>query len=226
MENTIANMPLKDYEALVGSTAGIVTVASFFAPAFICKTVIKKGSTENVDPMPFIGGMSMSILMLQHGLILKDPAMIPVNVFGFILNLIYFSIYYHYSTERGQLWLTLGKAATFVAVLIGYAQWEYEHKVEFRFGLITTSIMFALISAPLLSLGEIIRTKNSASLPFPLIVSSLFVTSLWLLYGIIIENIFVQFQNAVAFLLCLGQLILCIIYPARDDSKDKAKKAE
>ncbi|RZF40143.1 hypothetical protein LSTR_LSTR010095 [Laodelphax striatellus] len=40
------------------------------------------------------------MLMLQHGMILNDPAMIPVNVSGFTLNFIYFAIYYLYPDDK------------------------------------------------------------------------------------------------------------------------------
>jgi len=40
--------------------------------------------------------------------------------------------------------------------------------------------------------GEIIRTKSTATLPFPIILSGFIVTFEWLLYGIIINNIFIQ----------------------------------
>lgn len=46
----------------------------------------------------------------------------------------------------------LGKGAALTAVLIGYAQWESEDLVEYRFGMIVTVLMLTLIGAPLLSL--------------------------------------------------------------------------
>lgn len=39
--------------------------------------------------------------------------------------------------------------------------------------------------------GEIIKNQDTGSLPFPMILSGTVVTSLWLLYGIILENNFI-----------------------------------
>ena len=41
--------------------------------------------------------------MLQYALIVGDPAMINVNVFGLITNLAYISVYYTYSNEKVKL---------------------------------------------------------------------------------------------------------------------------
>lgn len=216
-------MVLEEYKDTVATIAGLTTIAQFFSPVFMCKDIVSKGSSKDVDPMPFIGGMVMSILMLQLGLILQDPAMIPVNIFGFSLNLIYFFIHYTYSTDRASLISKVTKGIALVAVLVGYANWEHADNVEFRYGIIVTLLMLCLVGAPLLQLGEIIKTKSTAGLPFPLILSGSVVTFLWLLYGIIIKNVFLQVQNLVAFTLCATQLSLFVIYPSTGKDAEKKK---
>lgn len=37
--------------------------------------------------------------MIKNGLLMNDPNIIPVNIFGFVLNLVYFSIYYTYTAD-------------------------------------------------------------------------------------------------------------------------------
>ncbi|KAE8573075.1 sugar transporter SWEET1 [Halyomorpha halys] len=221
-------MPLQDYKELVGNVAAVVTIAQFFSPVSIVRKVIVQKSTKNVDPVPFIGGLGMGIVMLQHGLILNDMAMIPVNIFAFVLNLIYLSIFYKYHDDKSGLLMLLGKVLAGAAVMVGYAQIEQRidaARLEFYYGLIVTLLMFALIGAPLFNLKEIIETKNTEMLPFPMIVSGAVVTFLWLLYGIILDNIFIKVQNVVGLLLCLVQLSLFVIFPSKP-SADKLKKKE
>nr|BAQ02382.1 SWEET sugar transporter [Nilaparvata lugens] len=217
-------MALEDYKDLVATVASVTTIAQFFSPVFICKEIIQKGNTKDIDAMPFIGGMVMSLLMLQHGMILNDPAMIPVNVAGFTLNFTYFAIYYLYSHERDSLHGKLAKGVALTAILINYAQLENEKNVEFRFGIIVTVLMLTLIGAPLLQLGDIIKRRSTKGLPFPLIFSGTVVTFLWLLYGIIIKNVFIQFQNVVGFILCAIQLSLFAIFPNSSEDEDKKDK--
>lgn len=37
--------------------------------------------------------------MIKNGLLMNDPNIIPVNIFGFLLNFIYFLVYYTYTPD-------------------------------------------------------------------------------------------------------------------------------
>ncbi|XP_046678612.1 sugar transporter SWEET1 [Homalodisca vitripennis] len=217
-------MVLAQYKELVGTAAAVTTIGQFLSPLFVCKKIVKNGSAKGMDPMPFIGGMAMSVLFLQYGIIIDDPAMIPVNIFGFVLNVAYSICFYMYTTEKTEFLSSVGKVSAVTAVLVGYALWEKQDLVEFRFGMIVTVLMLALIGAPLFSLGEIIKNKSTESLPFPMIAAGTVVSTLWLLYAIIIENVFMQVQNIVALLLCLIQLSLFVIYPSTQPKVVEEKK--
>ncbi|KZC12210.1 Sugar transporter SWEET1, partial [Dufourea novaeangliae] len=190
----------------------------------ICKDIYKKGSSKGFDPMPFLGGIGMCILMLRYALILRDPAMINVNVFGLLTNIAYMAVYYYYSPHTTDTLALIGKVAAFVMVFLAYAQLESPEKVEYRFGLIVTILLFLLIGSPLIHLGEIIRTKNTDMLPFPLIFMGTLVSFQWLLYGLIINNVFVIFQNVVGFLLNVMQLSLFVIFPSKSKGKTGSQK--
>ncbi|KAJ8946985.1 hypothetical protein NQ318_019066 [Aromia moschata] len=45
--------------------------------------------------------------------------------------------------------------------------------------------------------------------------------SLWLLYGIILLNYYMIFQNVVGLTLSLCQLVLLLLYPGGQDNSDK-----
>ncbi|XP_012147280.1 sugar transporter SWEET1 [Megachile rotundata] len=96
---------------------------------------------------------------------------------------------------------------------------ENSEKIEFRFGIIVTTLFLLLIASPLIHLGEVIRTQNTDILPFPLIFMGTLASFQWLLYGLIINNTFVIFQNVIGFLLSVVQMSLFVIFP----SKSKAK---
>jgi len=204
---------------IVGKFAAVATVGTFFAPVPICRDIIKNKSTKNVDPIPFIGGMAMSILMIKNGLLMNDPNIIPVNIFGFVLNLIYFLVYYYYTDNSSPLFSMLKKAALFTGVLWGYTIIENEKLIEYRFGIILTVLMLALIGSPLFSLSDIIKNKDASILPFPMISSGAVVGFLWLIYGLLIDNIFIKVQNVVGLVLCLIQLGLIFKYPKPESKK-------
>lgn len=219
-------MGLEDYKELVGSCAFVCTIAHMLSGTLICKDIYRKGSSRGFDPMPFLGGVGMCILILRYALIVGDPAMISVNVFGLLTNAIYTAVYFSYSPDRKETLALIGKAAGIVTALLAYSQMEDPEKIEFRFGLIVTALFLLLIGSPLLHLKEIIRMKSTEILPFPLIFMGTIVSSLWLLYGLIINDVFIIFQNSVGFGLSLTQLSLFAIYPSKPRTKTNEEKVD
>ncbi|XP_026670189.1 sugar transporter SWEET1-like, partial [Ceratina calcarata] len=107
-------MGLEDYKELVGSCASICTIVQMLSGTLVCKDIYQKGSSRGFDPMPFLGGVAICILILRYGLIVGDPAMISVNVFGLLTNAIYMAVYYSYSPDRKDTLTLTGKAAAVV----------------------------------------------------------------------------------------------------------------
>ncbi|GLG99656.1 hypothetical protein R5R35_008341 [Gryllus longicercus] len=212
-------MPLEDYKDIVATSASVTTIAQMLSGVVICYDIVKKGSTENIAVMPFLGGTAMSMLMLEYSNILNDPAMTQVNWFGLILNFGYLVCYYIYTDDKKSVRSQSFLASLFVGAFILYAKLESPDLVEFRYGVIITVLLMLLIASPLFSLKEIIQTQSTATLPFPLILTGTLVSAQWLLYGIIIKNEFIQFQNVVGFGLSVIQLSLFAIYPSKPKKK-------
>lgn len=217
-------MGLEDYREIVATCATITSMGQMLSGTLMCKDIYKKGSSKGVDPMPFLGGIGMCILMLQYAWILKDPGMININVFGVLVNTAYMAVYYYYSSHTKDTLALIGKTAAFVTVFLLYAQVENSEKIEFRFGIIVTTLFLLLIASPLIHLGEVIRTQNTDILPFPLILMGTLASFQWLLYGLIINNSFVIFQNVIGFLLSVIQMSLFVIFPSK--SKVKSDRQE
>ncbi|XP_018339906.1 PREDICTED: sugar transporter SWEET1 isoform X2 [Trachymyrmex septentrionalis] len=185
-------MALEDYKEVVGFCAMYTTMAQMLSGTFICRNIHKKGSARGVDPMPFLGTIGLCILMLRYAWMLGDSIMINKEV----LKLIY-------------------KVTIFVVIFLVYAQMEHPANIEFRFGIVVTVLLLLLIAAPLAHLKNVIKTKNTEILPFPLIFMGTLVSFQWLLYGLIIDNVFIIFQNAIGFILSIAQLSLFVIFPSK-----------
>lgn len=109
---------------------------------------------------------------------------------GFILSTL-FSIWYVYYTSKeskAAVWNKIYIGAGITAAVIAYARYEDPKNIEFRFGLLITVFMFAMVGAPLLDLGTIIRNKSVGQMPFAMTLIGSVVGVLWLLYSIILNN--------------------------------------
>ncbi|CAH0718730.1 unnamed protein product, partial [Brenthis ino] len=216
---------LQPYKDPVAIITRIVTMSQMFSGAFVCLEIYKQGSTKEMGIMHFLGGLMMGVLNLKFGFILRDDTMIQVNFFGVTLSIIYLIVFYTYSKHKlVENWLKTGAALAVCVGLIVYAEMEDPKLIKNRFGSIISAFVFYLIASPLLNLKYIIKNKSTEGMPFPMILSGTVVTFMWLLYGIILKNKFIVFQNMVAFSSCVFQLALFVVYPSKPKSKAKAKK--
>lgn len=81
-----------------------------------------------------------------------------------------------------------------------------------------------LIASPMAGLKDVVRDKSTESLPFPLIFMGFVVSLAWLVYGVILNSVFVVMQNLFAVLLSGFQLSFFAIYPSKSKAKSKASK--
>lgn len=76
----------------------------------------------------------------------------------------------------------------------------------------------------MVGIKDVIRTQSTESLPFPLIFMGFLVSFAWLVYGIILNSVFVILQNLIAVLLSGFQLSFFLIYPSKSQVKVKKQK--
>ncbi|KAG8037418.1 hypothetical protein G9C98_005628 [Cotesia typhae] len=182
-------MGLEDYKEIVANVASVCTMGHM------------------------LSGTGM--LMFQYAFILNDPAMIKVNMFGLTTSILYVTVFYLYAPNKGEMMKLIGKTLGLASIFLAYAKFESPDLIEFRYGLLTTALLLMLVGTPLMNLDQVIKTKSTEILPFPLIAMGTVVSFLWLLYGIIIDNGFIVFQNIVGLLLYFIQLSLFAIYPSK-----------
>ena len=76
----------------------------------------------------------------------------------------------------------------------------------------------------MVELKQVIQDKSTASLPFPLIFMGFVVSLAWLIYGIILNSLFMIGQNIFAVLLSGFQLSFFLIYPSTAPKVKDVKK--
>jgi solute carrier family 50 protein (sugar transporter) len=207
---------LAPYKDIIGTVAGVVTMAQFISPIPLILDFRRTKTTSGFSVVPFLWGAVFGILNLQFGLILNDATTIRVNTIGVVLSSVYLYFFYNYTKREdlGKLFQSFGIAGGFLAAALSYAQYENPELIEYRFGILLTAVLFYLIGAPLFQLKGIIRNKSTHGLPFPMIATGSVVSTLWMLYGFALNNPTIAFQNVVAVIICLIQLSLFAIYPS------------
>uniref|UniRef100_A0A1B6C523 Sugar transporter SWEET1 n=1 Tax=Clastoptera arizonana TaxID=38151 RepID=A0A1B6C523_9HEMI len=217
-------MVLKDYANLIGVAAGLAAFCLNLAPAFVCKTIIKKKSTKDIPVGSFIECIARNVMCVQQGLIISAWPMVLSNVIGIVLNSSYIYIYLTYTTNKVYVMKILSFWAAVLSIFIAYGQLEDKALVEWRFGLLFTSFNCSIVLYHFYRLKVVLETKSTKSLPFPILVVAACVTFLWFLYGMALNKPLLMLPTGISFLMCSTSLILFAIYPSSPDEELHKKK--
>lgn len=95
-----------------------------------------------------------------------------------------------------------------IATLVYIHNQENSDQAKEFLGIVCCFVTILFFAAPLASMLHVIRVKNTESLPFPIIFANFVVSLQWLVYGIIINDKFVQVFYQFCDLLLINQKVI------------------
>ncbi|XP_058833291.1 sugar transporter SWEET1 [Topomyia yanbarensis] len=204
---------LKDVLAM---SATISTVLQFLTGSVICHRYIRKKSTGETSGFPFVSGFLSCFLWLKYGILTREHTVIFVNTIGSALFFSYVVIYFTFSVNKRVVIRQCLAVCSFILICALYSTYEPDvDKIISVIGLICCCVGVLFFASPFTKLAHVIRTKNTESLPFPIIVASFFVSLQWFVYGLLIDDRFIQIPNLLGCILSSTQLFLYVVYPSR-----------
>ncbi|XP_030571025.1 sugar transporter SWEET1 [Drosophila novamexicana] len=219
---------LAPYSETIGKIAGTITTLQFLSGVALLNDIRKKGSSDVYPVGPFLGGIVLTVLSLKLGQLMGDQPMINVNIIGFAINTVFMVGFYYYasSENKSKIWIKVGYVSLFLMACIAYANFEDPKQIEFRLGMLITSILVWLVGSPLLNLPNIIKKKSTEGMPFPIIFAGQLVATAWTLYALSIRNHVMVYQNLFLWILGSIQLAMFVLYPSTPAKKPNAKSAK
>ncbi|XP_058460472.1 sugar transporter SWEET1 isoform X1 [Malaya genurostris] len=228
----LEDLSLKDILAM---SATISTVLQFLTGSVICHRYIRKKSTGETSGFPFISGFLSCFLWLKYGILTREHTVIFVNTIGSCLFFSYTVIYFTFSVNKRIVIRQTLAVGSFILICTLYSAYETDVDKIIRvigmlrndtvpnykllsmifIGLVCCCVGVLFFASPLTKLAHVIRTKNTESLPFPIIVASFFVSLQWFIYGLLIDDRFIQIPNLLGCILSSIQLFLYVMYPSR-----------
>ncbi|GFY66488.1 sugar transporter SWEET1 [Trichonephila inaurata madagascariensis] len=205
-----------DLITIVANVAIVCTILSGLSGLPICLEFIQKGSTLNASILPFLAGMICTNLWLQYSIILSDNKLLTVNLITTLLQTMYVLCYSIITSQKKTALQMLGTAITFLFLTYVYGFHIIGKTAATNtIGFMAAFSSIAASAAPLASVSQVLSTKSSESLPAPIIFSTFIVTALWFIYGVLVEDSFIQIPNLIGAVLSGFQLSLIFIYPSR-----------
>lgn len=206
-------------EVVVPAAGAIISTLMYAAPLkHIIKASLNK-SLGDLNAIPFAVTVANTIIWLTYGLLKKDPFITAPNALGVVMSVFTtitaFGLADEQARERVRQIVCL--EAVILPLLGVVTAFAYRQPSEalFLWGLAGNVISMVYYSAPLSTMAEVIRTRNSSSILLPLTLMNLTNAILWTTYGLAVLDPYVWLPNGIGTALSLAQLALAMLYPAR-----------
>ncbi|CAL5206582.1 unnamed protein product [Lathyrus oleraceus] len=216
--------------AVIGNVA---SVSLYAAPIVTFKRVIRKKSTEEFSYVPYIIALLNSLLYTWYGLPVvsykwENFPLVPVNGVGIVLELSYVVIYFWYSSSKGKVaMIAFPILLVFCAIALAssFAFPDHRHRKNLV-GSVGLGVSIAMYASPLIVMKKVIQTKSVEFMPLPLSLCSFLASLLWLIYGLLIRDIFVAGPNVIGTPLGILQLVLHCKYWKREVIIEEPNKVD
>lgn len=195
-----------------------------------------KGDTGDADLAPFIatayGGWQWCFYGLFAYIVTGKSGFLVLvysNVVGATLGLYYvysFNVNCHDSAmmeKRTKYYYVLASIVAIQAVAITSMQ---PVKALFFCGLISSAWSTIASASLVATVPKVFATRNSRSLPLPLLVMGTVSAALWIVCGIMLWDPWITFPNMFAICVCTGALYLCHIFPADGSAEGDCYKSD
>lgn len=199
------------------------------SPVLTCRQIEKDGTIGRLSPAPVVACANTCVVFTTFGALLNDGqgdwVVMTPNIIGTIFSAYYLRTFHKFS-ERGTMtkWFvgSAGLCGASSAIALGAIPTTDPSLKVTVLGYAASSLALWLALSPLSGLPEVIRTKTTSSLPFPICLASTMNAASWVAYGLLVaDNPFLYYPNTIGFSAGLLQLS-CFAAYGFPDAKDSS----
>jgi solute carrier family 50 protein (sugar transporter) len=129
-------------------------------------------------------------------------------------------------TRYRVLGVLLFIAGLFFPIIFSLSQSKTKEEFASIMAYVTIVIQLIFFASPLLNAIQIIRTKSSAILYWPLALTASLSCGLWTIYGIVLAQMSIYLPNVIGCTFGVIQMLLCFIYPSKEQNVLRAGESE
>ena len=206
----------------------ITTISTFVVQLMgidICFKIYRKGGTGDISAFPFVANFTSASLWLRYGILQSLEVLILTNSIGALLNFFYLILFYYFTSRKNHFMRTIFIDMTFIFSVLYYVKYRQIdiNLAANHLGKVCAMLSVLAYGAPLASLKDVIRTRSTECLSFPYIFFNFVVAVEWVIYGGLLNDIYIQIPNFLGFCLAIVQLALFCIYPSRTSTEKTVK---
>jgi len=209
---------------LIEKICTVSTIGLFLTGVQICNRCYRMHTTGDISGFPFVATLVNCTLWLLYGYNANNSTIMIVNFIGATLQMLYALTYLRYTPDRSSYLHLIGSAVLFLASILFYFQYFVPDRetAVFRAGLAASVATVIMFGSPLASLRDVIQKRSTEALSLPLCFANFIVPIEWVLYGILINDKFVQVPNFLGAILGFIQVSLFYKYPRNSGLVPKA----
>ncbi|KAM4115209.1 hypothetical protein ACJW30_04G131400 [Castanea mollissima] len=204
---------------IVGIIGNVISFALYISPIPTFIKIHKARAVESFKPDPYVTAVLSCAMWCFYGMPFVHPdslLVITINGFGFIIEIIYITIFFFYSpwSKRRKIIIAL-VIETIIFVLVVVLSLKLFHTTKDRstiVGVLSIILNILMYASPLTVMGRVIRTKSVKYMPFFISLAYFCNGVIWVIYAILKFDVFILVPNSCGAVLGLMQLILYASY--------------
>ncbi|KAL2918682.1 hypothetical protein HK105_201516 [Polyrhizophydium stewartii] len=202
---------------------GVLTALWIFvAPLASVRGIQDSQSIGAVNPLPFPMIVANCLCWLVYGLLVQDPYVFGPNIAGYQLGLYYtLTAYNHADAAFRSRVLTILVASSLLVFSGGFISFIVLHgqgDARTIMGSICVVILAVFYSAPLSTVRQVIKRRDSSPIDLTLAIASIANSSLWTVYGFAVSDGFIWGPNLLGVVFGAVQFGLMAIFPRRSST--------
>lgn len=218
---------------ILGIIGNVISLFMFGSPMKTFKRVIKNKSTEDFKGLPYITTLLCTSLWTFYGLL--KPAgtgllIVTVNGAGAFVHIVYVTLFLTYAPRKVKI--TCFKMVAildicFLGVVIGVTLLALPGKMRLTLvGIICAGLTIVMYAAPLASMRTVIKMRSVEYMPFWLSFFQFINGGVWLVYALLVKDMYIAIPNGMGFVLGFGQLLLYAMYRNKSPQPSESKSME
>lgn len=199
----------------LGWISTIVAALMLASPAITAKAILDEKGIGRFSIIPFCGIWINCVWMVSYALVINNDVLMACNLIGVVVGSGCILVFYRFAPPEdlyfNSMVLLAGNGSALLLVVLPPFYFSQQTLTNF-FGVLAVLGCLIMFGSPLSLIKEIISKGDASNVALVNLGFGLLSTTLWILYGAIIQDYYVGAPQIGGLLLCLVQVALVLRY--------------
>lgn len=192
----------------------LLSIITYISPVFSIISIIRNNNPSTFPIGVVVAQASQNVASAAYGIQIVDAPFFISSAAGLVFQLIWITMWYSIKRRVASnpfwIWKKLSPVlASFgLSALFVISVHVLSNMSKDLVGVLCVAMTFLLCISPLASLGIVVRSRNSASIPFVMSFVMLLSNAAWTVYGVQLEDSYVILPSVFGFIITVFQILV------------------